>query len=706
MATRSVSSLTTLARLYGVQTAYYGFDRRRRQASPEALLAVLRALGAPLERTADAPSAVRHRNQELWRRCVEPVAVAWEGHLPSLELRLPKAASDTTVRGTLELEGGGALELNGKARSRGPKQTADVEGELYVTNDFTLPAPLPMGYHRLTLEVNGGPHETTIISTPRRAFTDTTTGRTWGAFLPLYALHSGRSWGAGDFTDLEAFMEWVAALGGGVVGTLPIVASFLDEPFDPSPYSPASRLQWNEFYVDVSRLPELKRCPEAQSLLDSDEMRKEQEALRSSPLVDYRRQMALKRRVLEALSRSFFTDSNERREAFEGFLRAYPSVEEYARFRAVGERRGRPWPEWPEALRQGPLPSEAYDEGVERYYLYAQWLAHEQILSLAEQARSFGPGLYLDFPLGVHPHGYDTWRERDTFAPGVSVGAPPDSFFTKGQNWGFPPLCPQMMRTHRYRYLIDSLRHHLRAAGILRIDHVMALHRLFWIPTGLDAREGVYVRYNPEELYAVVCLESHRHKSWIVGENLGTVPYYVNPTMSRHDIFGMYVLQYELNSDLPRPVRAVGQTSVASLNTHDMPTFAAFWQGLDVDQRQELGLLDAAGVRRESKRREAIKGALVRYLQRHGRLPEAPSMEATLRACVAHLGESRARVVLVNLEDLWLEERPQNVPGTHLERPNWRRKAIHGLEDFRTMPSVQETFQELDHLRKGGGKIR
>lgn len=694
--------LTKLAHLYGVQTTYYDVDKIRHQASPEALLFVLRALGAPLEDLNDVPDAVRERQSALWKRCVEPVSVAWDGQPQSIELRLPINLSNSPIAYSLRAGESETHQSTFDLRQQSPSQTTQIEGETFVTKRLSLPNNLPWGYYQLSLEVKGNIFDSMIISAARKAYHDESTGRTWGGFLPLYALHSKKSWGAGDFSDLEALMERIANHGGGVVGTLPLLASFLSEPFDPSPYSPASRQFWNEFYIDVTRVPELRYSPEAQSIIDSEAVNKELQALRSSRLVDYRRLMALKRKVLETLSRSFFSSSSERRQAFELFVEAHPEAADYARFRALCERHRTPWSLWPEPLKNGFVNQGDYDQETKLYYLYTQWLAHEQILSISEKARKMGQGLYLDFPLGVHPDGYDTWRENDAFASETSVGAPPDTFFTKGQNWGFPPLCPHRLRTQNYRYLIDCLRHHLRAAGILRIDHVMALHRLFWVPNGLEASQGVYVRYNAEELYAILSLESHLHKSWIVGENLGTVPYYVNPTMHRHNIHKMYVLQYETAPDLTRPVRMVGANSVASINTHDMPTFSAFWKSLDVEDREDLGLLSKAGARFEQKNRETTKQALVGFLERKGYLSGPATEEKVLRACLAYLSTSHARVVLVNLEDLWLETKPQNVPGTHKERPNWQRKAAYSLETFWELPQVLETLKELNQLRSRG----
>jgi len=695
--------LRQLAHLYGIQTAYYDVTRRRKPASPDALLLVLKALGAPLESFDDVPAALRERRQVLSKRRVEPVVVAWDGEPLKVELRVPAHRATGPVACSLLLEGGERRNWTCDLGRLPGGRAMTVEGVRYVTKRLSVPDPLPWGYHRLRLENQGQLRETQVISAPFRAdgTSDESAGRAWGVFLPLYALHSKRSWGAGDFTDLETLVDWVAPLGASVVGTLPLLAAFLDAPCDPSPYAPASRLFWNEFYIDVTRVPELSKCPAAQALLESAEVQAELELLRASPLIEYRRQMALKRRVLEALAQCFFADMAERHPVLQRFVKDHPQVEDYARFRATMERQGSPWPSWPPRLRDGVLREGDYDERSRRYHLYVQWVAHEQMGVLTDKTKASGVGLYLDVPLGVHSYSYDVWRERSAFALDVSGGAPPDVVFTKGQNWGFPPLHPEAIREQAYRYVVAYLRHQLRYTSLLRIDHVMALHRLFWIPKGLEPREGVYVRYPADELYAIMNLESHRHRTAIVGENLGTVPAYVNSTMARHNVQQMYVMEYELNPRVREVLRPVPRGSVASLNTHDMPSFAAYWQGLDIEDRCERGLLNSRGAEIEQKSRRNLERALKRFLKRQRWLDSPlPRPQDFLRGCLAFLSASPSQVVLVNVEDLWLETRPQNVPGTHDERQNWRRKARHSVEALREMPPVRDIFRDVDGLRK------
>jgi 4-alpha-glucanotransferase len=685
--------LLSLARSYGVHTSFQDALGGHVEASPDSLLGALRALQAPVDSFADVPEALRERQEELARRLIEPALVAWNGHAPAIELR------PGSERGSLAYH----LDLeNGERRAQvvdleSLPETPGTAGSPHPGRRLALPERLPFGYHRLTVELGGRVAESTVISAPGRCFSGD--GKPlWGVFLPLYALRTARSWGAGDFSDLEALAEWTAGLGGGVVATLPLLAAFLDEPFEPSPYAPASRLFWNELYVDPRRLPEMEDCPAAKRLIESSEFLREVEALRAMPRVDYARLAALKRRVMEDLVQRFFTRPGDRQADFDRFVANKPGLENYAAFRAVGDRRGDSWHSWPERLREGKLAPADYDEEDRRYYLWTQWAADQQVRSLAAEARRRGPGLYLDLPVGVHGSSYDVWCHRDIFAREASAGAPPDAFFTKGQNWGFPPLQPDRLRERGYDYLIQSLRHHLEHSGILRLDHVMQLHRLFWIPRGMDASGGVYVTYPAEELYAVLSVESHRHRAIVVGENLGTVPPEVYEAMEREDLHGMYVVQYEMQPG--QGLREPPAKSVASLNTHDMPTFQGYLQSRDVEDLQSLGFFTPEQAQAERARRGAIRQGLEETLPSEERGRGAKTDDALLGGLLASLAESPARMVIVNLEDLWHETEPQNVPGTHTERPNWQRKAKFSLEEFSTRADVVEPLKKVNELRK------
>jgi 4-alpha-glucanotransferase len=691
-----------LARLYGVQTAYHGRHHRRRQASEESLLAALRALGAPVATPEDVPAAWRERRQFLYRRVMEPVTVAWDGAPPEIKVCLPAGTADTASTGRLEMESGASQSWKWGARGLPVITSADIEGVTYVIKKIVLPVKLPSGYHKFFFKAKHNSAETMIIAAPGKAYSPGDGGkeRGWGAFLPLYALKTDKDWGGGDYSGLGALTGRVAEKGGQVVGTLPLLPVFLDKPFEPSPYTPVSRLLWNEFYIDVTASPELAASGPARALIESAPFQEEIKKQRENDLVDYRAVMALKRRVLEELSGGL-AGLPLRREELERFSREHPVIEEYARFRAAMEKRGTPWTDWPPALRDGVLKESDYEAKARDYHLYAQWLARRQMARVSENARKKGVKLYFDLPVGVHPFGYDVWRHRDIFARDAEAGAPPDAVFTTGQNWWSPPLHPEHVREHHYRYVIDYLRHHLRCADMLRIDHAMGLHRLFWIPRGLEASEGVYVRYRSEELYAILALESHRHKSIIVGEDLGIVPSYVRPAMARHGLYRMYILYYELADDASHTFRRVPRKAVASLNTHDMPPFAAFWGGTDIREKKALGILDEKSAREERQSRRAIRAALEAGLRKAKLLGKAETGTGSLlKACLAYLGRSPARTVLVNLEDLWRETRSQNIPGTGEKYPNWRRKARYRLEEFCRRKDVRDILDMINGLRK------
>src|SRR5690242_12412934 len=698
--------LRQLAESYGIQASYQNIlDGRRRQASTDVLISILHALGAPVTRLDHTSRALRERRQHLYLRGPEPVVVAWDGRRATVRLRLPVGKAKRSWRCILKLENGEEKHWEIKPEQNESASRAKrvrVEGNPYWELDMPLPAGLPLGYHMLSIESGRCSFRTLVISAPREAFVGPSCDaqKLWGVFIPVYALRSESNWGVGDFGDLRTLMEWVHTRGGSLVGTLPLLATFLDEPFHPSPYSPVSRLFWNELFLEMSRVPEMEHSEEAGSLARSAGFQSERAELQSYSLVEYRRAMALKRRVLEALAHSIFSRPSARQQQLLAHIDADADLRDYAQFRATCDRRRASWWTWPHRLREGKLNSGDFDLDAMRYHLYVQWLAEEQIRSFAKGCDSNGGGLYLDLPLGVSSDGYDVWRERASFVLDISAGSPPDGFFTKGQSWGFPPMHPEKIRENGYAYIRKALHHHLAHARVLRIDHVMGLHRLFWVPKGYGPSDGAYVRYPAEEMYAILTLESVRNEALIVGEDLGTVPGYVRPALARHKVQRTYVMQFEVTPKIDRPLPDPQVDSVAALNTHDMPPFAAFWEGLDVQDRVELGLLDGEGASVEMLNRSKLKNGLVNFLGVNGHTGANPSTVDVLKELLQFLGESRSRTVMVNLEDLWYERQPQNVPGTCDERPNWRRKARYNLDQITGMSEVREMLEALDHARR------
>ncbi len=712
-----------LARLHGVQTAYSDNDDRRVEASPDALIAALRGLGVELPDAAAIPDRLAHRCRTLWERALDPVVVVWtpaDGGLGasapgSTRIRTSAGLVDRPVRVTVRLEDGGEREssLEGAALER--LRAEDVAGTEYVERALPLPS-VPAGYHDLVVEVGTGRarrrYEAVLIAAPDRAVGWAAlpgrdgAGR-WGVFAPLYALHERGTapapGGAPGYPTLGRFADRAAEAGASVVGTLPLLAAFLDDPYEPSPYAPVSRLFWNELYV----------APEGNG----------GRAAEAGRFLDPRAAMAERRPALEAEARRFFEASDSPPE-LTSFRARNPLADDYARFRALTEARGS-WDRWPTRLRARDVRPGDYDEAVARYHLYVQYRAERQLAEVAERGADRGVSLYLDLPMGVHSRGYDVWRERSLFATGASAGAPPDALAAGGQDWGFPPLHPEVSRLQGHRYFIASIRKHLRFAGVLRIDHVMQLHRMFWIPAG-DARDGVYVRYPAEELYAVLCLESHRSRAVVVGEDLGTVPRETRRAMRRHGLPGMYVVEFELTeaddggtSDIDRRAsdddhriasepalvpRKVPDGALASIGTHDTPTFAGWWWGEDLRIRRELGQLSDEATDAELRGRGQMREKLGRGL-RVGSDRDASADEdereamRVQKALLRRLGKSKAGLVLATLEDLWLERDPQNVPGTTGER-NWRRRSSRPLEAM-SDETVAELLRALNETREG-----
>ena len=673
--------LRQLAELNGVQTFFTDAANKQIITLPEVLAGVLKALGVPAENSRAIRESIRESRLRPFQQGIEPVMVQWENSLTKIICHFPAALAHKCPRINLVLEDGAVKRSGAKFRELGIRQ---IENEQFAEWEFVLPS-LPQGYHHLEISAGEANFRSLIISAPTLSFAEPSTKKTWGAFLPLYAAHSKESWGAGNFSDWEQLSRWIGARGGTVAATLPLLAAFLDNPVcEPSPYSPASRLFWNEFYLDITHVPEFARCREAQTLVRSKSFQSRLRKFRHEEIIDYKSQWAARRSVLELLAKQFFAKSSPRRAQFERFLRERPEVKDYAAFRAVCDRFKTSWHNWPQRLREGSIREGDFDTSAQQFHLYVQWLAHGQMDELIQRSEKHGVKLYLDLPLGVNPDGYDVWRERNRFALGASAGAPPDLFFSKGQDWGFAPLHPRRIRENGYQYVLAFLRFQMHHARLLRIDHVMGLHRLYWVPHGFAARQGTYVNYPAEELYAIFSVESHRNRTRLVGENLGTVPPAVNEGMSRHALREMFVVQFQEQANPQSALPSPKALSVASLNTHDTPTFAAHWRGDDLVESVRLGLLPRNRLKAAMKNRERIKSALIEFLKGKGLLKSPkPALREIISALIAWLEASPAEIALINLEDLWLETHPQNVPGTSTERPNWRRRAKLSIEEMK-----------------------
>lgn len=531
----------------------------------------------------------------------------------------------------------------------GEDDAADAAGPppaAVAWNGDWLGQTLPFGLHRRG--------DTLVISAPRRV--PAPRRRHWGLFAPVPGLHSARTRHLGDLADLSALVDLVVGHGGDTVLTLPLNATFA--PDEASPYSPVSRRFWNELAIALDRVPEIV----AAGLAAPHPPDRHVDVARAHDALS--RALAAGRAGLDGLGR--------RATAFARFTTERPDAVAFATWRAGHGHQH---------------PAIDPDDRIE-HHLYAQWLLDEQLTALAEHARRAGALLGLDLALGTHPGGFDV-ATYDEFVPGVTVGAPPDHFFPNGQDWGFPPVHPRRSREHGHRVLREALAAHLRFAGLLRIDHVMGLARQYWIPAGAGPHEGTYVQYPLEELMAIVCLEAHLAGALVAGENIGTVPPEIDRAMADHGILGTWVAQgavealVETGRAAPAPA-----ASLASINTHDMPTLVGFLAGADVDERAALGLVDerTAGAQRE--RRRLVRAAVERHVG-------SQDPARILGSLVGEMVAGPAAVVVISVDDLGLEPEGLNLPGTSDERPNWTRVCPGPLEDLDDLPAARTVFAAL-----------
>jgi 4-alpha-glucanotransferase len=648
--------LAELASFHGVETSYTDVDGVTRSADPATVLALLQALGVPLQHAREASALLRDQRIGALRRQLEPVLVYRIGRQEPVRATLPEGADQSEVWLGLELMDGTTIRSRLSTAVTGTPTGKRLKGAPYervqIDLDTLCLGGVPAGYHHLTLEGAGVPETALVIAAP-----DCPRGpRQWGAFLPVHAIRSKDDWGAGSYSDLARLGDWADSLGAGLVGTLPLYPAFLDPPADPSPYLPVSRLAYNEFFIDPTALPEYAATPEARAAAPPARLRD----LRATAFVQYEEVARVKRDVLEPMARALCAGVlPERRRGLDEFAKRQPELVAYARFRAAresGGRNGEPEP------------------GTVGFHLYCQWAAFEQ---LAAARRSVGH--YADFPVGTHPHGFDPVWSPSSFVPRVHGGAPPDRFFAGGQDWGFRPLHPERIREDGYHYLSAALRRAFRHADCLRIDHVMGLQRLYMIPEGRAASDGAYVAYRAEELHALVALEAHRAGAVVVGEDLGTVPPGVRCRMQRDRMLRSWVFQFESTSEdpLPQPPADV----LASLGTHDLPRFGDYLWGEDIAERATTGALGTEDVDAERADRQRWRRRLLKELD----IPlasadEERTTELAQQACLGHLARSEAPIVLVDLEEMWDERQPQNRPGT--VEGNWRRRSARILEDL------------------------
>jgi len=730
--------ITALGRRLGIAADYWDNFGRRRRTSMAAYRALLTAMGVSWE----DPEALG-RELARWRlrpfdRLLPPVCLIFSSSRPG-KIRFYPLCPPSGLQSSLEIQ----AELTAEDGSRltwkteaAPRSQAPCRGSRTLGFRTRLELPLPqrldMGYYDLTLRVKGrGPAESTaarlIVAPQRTCFPPTLEAdrRLWGLNLPLYALRSEQNWGIGDFSDLEETISWAADLGAAFMGINPIHAPAPAPEADPSPYSPTSRQFLNFLYANLEAAPEGQDSPEARAIFASPDFAALKSRLQAGDLVNYPEVYRLKRHILGLLYRAFLrvhgppeAPRSDRGREFGRFLiEKGDSLTRFGQFCALAEFLEQPdWRRWPVQYRdcRGPaVAAFARDQETEcGLHRYAQWLAARQLAQVCRhaQTQSLPFTLYQDLALGAAAGGFDTWADPDLFAHGASMGAPPDAFNPKGQNWGLPPFIPERLRESGYRPFINILRASLPPDGMLRLDHVMSLFRLFWIPPGLDAAHGAYVRYPARELLAVLALESVRRRTLIIGEDLGTVAPHNRRDLGRAGVFSYKVFYFERTGENRfRPPEEYPYPAVAAVTTHDLPPLAGWWQGRDVAWKESLHLYPqpeqalADRAAREEDRRRLVEALGERGLLPANFTPEpqpAPACPMEVRdGVLEYLAQSRAALLEVRLEELFCLPEQQNLPGTVAEHPNWRRKMPLSLGEMRRNPAPARLAARLNRYR-------
>ncbi|MEV7773307.1 4-alpha-glucanotransferase [Kitasatospora sp. NPDC086791] len=627
------------------------------------LVAVLAALGVAAGTPEEAREALERQRAEQRARLLPPCVVVRQGRRTALDV-----PADARLR--VELEGGGSWEL-----PRG--------------HSHWLPADLPLGRHTLTAETAEGSARAPLIVAPERL--PQLPGRSWGFLAQLYSVLSDRSWGMGDLGDLAELAQWAGAgLGAGFVQINPLHQGLPGTPSDPSPYRPSSRRFADPVHLRIEAVPEYAYLTAEQRRRADDlalrAARLRDEVLGHDGLIDRDAVWALKREALELLHE--VPRGPGRQAAYEGFRRREGEwLDRHALWGALAEVYGADWHHWPKGLRHpdGPQVEQAEKELQERveFHRWLAWQIDQQLADAQRAAREAGMavGLIHDLAVGVHPDGADAWALQDVLAGGISVGAPPDAFNAHGQDWGLPPWRPDALAEAGYAPFAELLRATTRHAGALRIDHVMGLFRLWWVPAGHPPTEGAYVRYDAEAMLGVLALEAHRAGTAVIGEDLGTVEPGVREELAARGVLGTSVLWFERDWQAGGGILAPDRWRpgcLATLTTHDLPSTAARLSGEHVELRHRLGLLARPLGEEQQEAAEELADWRAELAARGLLTPGEPlSMPVLYR----FLQATPAELVGVWLPDLVGDPRPQNLPGTWDQYPNWRLPVADGTGD-------------------------
>jgi len=596
--------------------------------------------------------------------------------------------------------------------------------------NLNLPAKLPEGYHTLTLTQDDHRWHCRVIVAPKRCYEPQALKegkKLWGACVQLYTLRSEANWGIGDFGDLKKMLTDIGKRGGAFIGLNPIHALYPANPESASPYSPSSRRWLNVIYIDVNAVEDFRNSAEAQAWWKMDTTRQTLQRARDAEWVDYASVTALKMAALRMAWKDFAKRDDEQMAAFREFVaREGESLYWQAAFDALHAYQVKEdemrwgWPVWPEQYQSVDSPAvkafcEEHTDEVD-FYLWLQWLAYSQFAACWQESQGYDMpiGLYRDLAVGVAEGGAETWCDRELYCLKASVGAPPDILGPLGQNWGLPPMDPHVIAARAYEPFIELLRANMQNCGALRIDHVMSVLRLWWIPYGETADHGAYVHYPVDDLLSILALESKRHNCMVIGEDLGTVPVEIVSKLRDSGVYSYKVLYFE--NDLEKNFRApeaYPEQSMAVATTHDLPTLRGWGDSGDLTLGKTLGLYpDEVMLRGLYQDRELSKQGLLDALHEHGCLPKRTGHKASLmsmtptlnRGLQRYIADSNSALLGLQPED-WLDmPEPVNIPGTSYQYKNWRRKLSTSLEAMFADDEVNKLIKDLDKRRKAAAR--
>ena len=648
--------LRLLARSCGIATSYIDFRKKRVVLPADVLCQLIGDISGEKISPDSDPEAYKviynRLRQESLERILPLTIVAWNGKFPKFWAWLPEGTKNLICRIDPEKEGS-SFEQEITIHALGKHRT--YNGRNYIRARISFDAAIPYGYYSFHVsEKNGHTAESFLISTPKKL---ASSPKRWGAFAPVYALKGEHDQGIGGYTELLEAARTIKQQGGEFFGTLPLLPlAYESKNPEISPYSPASRLFWNEIYLDVTQLPGPYQASNHVDLPTKD------------GLIDYAACYAYKKEILLKASKSFFDAYPEGDEAYQEYINRNVKLKDYADFCARKHA------------------SSQYEDMV-RFHLYTQYACHLQLTRIkAEVDAGLAAALYLDYTVGVAKDGFDAQRLSELFLKGYDVGAPPDKMFIQGQKWGFEPLHPRKLEESRYWYLRDCFHHYFQYSKIMRIDHVMGLYRLYCVPEGVEATQGTYIYYNLNAQIAVLCLEAWRHGATVVGEDLGIVPRRIKEAMESHKISRMWIAQFQMTNDLDASFKKIKPAMLACLNTHDMFPFASYMAVSDLEKLQEMGIMKESFFKKFKKERE-------KNLEGLRSLPNA------LLGAIEGMAASKAEMVMINLEDVWEETIPQNMPGTTNEHTNWRRQYPLMIKEWALLPVFQQATAILNRHR-------